>query len=185
MQFSKVHAKGDAIVYSVSSKFKQPDVAAPYVVTLTLFSRRTQNAFYDKHVLREGESSRSVWDERKGTLTNAGSDPVKASAAAAKGIFTGSNRSTFIRLKDIDIKRMAYCMAKSMVKNYAAGAWAGGAYVAHLPVPVAFDTKCVVSYDGAGTKTYNKSMIVGEILEGAASHQLAFDINHCAGARPT
>lgn len=182
MKFQKVHAKGDAIVFSVSSKFKQPGVAAPYVVTLTLYSRKTSNSFYDKHVLRIGEDARKIWAERKGTLTNAGFDPVKASAAADKGIFTGSNKSTFIQLNKIEIKRMAYCMAKAMVENYVAGAWAGGAYVAHLPIPVTFDTDCVISYDGAGSETIGKTIIVGATLEGVAGNQMAFDINHCSGA---
>lgn len=187
MQVSKVHARGDAIVYTVTSKFKQAGVAAPFNVTVTLFSRATQNTFYDKHVLREGESSRTIWDERKGSMDNASFNPAKQAAALSKGIMTGSNRSTFIRLKNIDPKEMVFRLAKGLLENYLAGNWPGGVgtYVVHLPLPAVFEqANCVVSYEPNGAKSYHRSILMGAQLVAAAGSNLTFDLNHCGGAGP-
>lgn len=70
MQVDKVEAPGSAIVYTVSSKVKQLGVAAPFVVTVTLWSQAPAKTFYDKHVLRLNESSREIWAERKSSMDN-------------------------------------------------------------------------------------------------------------------
>ncbi len=184
MQLKKVEGKGQSIIYVACSKFKQPGVAAPYNVSVTLFSHATNNTFYDKHVLREGESSRDTWDARQGSLTNAGFDAAKMVAAGNLGIFTGSNRSTFIRLKNINIKDMVYGMAKALLENHLAGAWPNvGDYNVHLPVQAVFQpADCVVSYDAAGAKSYGRSILMGGRLVAAAGTDLSFDLNHCGGS---
>jgi len=185
MQVNRQQGKGNALSYTVSSKFKQPGVAAPYNVTLMLCSRVTRNTFWDKHVLRKDESSRQIWDERKSSLDNAGFDGAKYAAAGAKGIYTGSNRSTFIRLKNIDENDMAYGLAKALLENYLAGNWPHGVntYVQHLPIQAEFQpAHCVVSYDATGAKTYHRSIVMGAQLVAAAGNNLTFDLNHCGGA---
>lgn len=187
MKVEKVASRGSAIVYTVVSKFKQPGVAAPFNVTVTLYSPATQNTFYDKHVLREGESSRDIWDERKGSMDNAGFDPKKLVAAAAKGIMTGSNRSTFIRLKNVDLKEMVFRLAKALLENYVAGHWPNGVgtYVLHLPIAAVFEqADCVVSYQPNGAKSYHRSILMGAHLIAVAGSDITFDLNHCGGHGP-
>ena len=132
MKVVNVHGKGNAMIFAVTSKFKQPGATTPWTVIVTLGSH--SNGFYDKHVLREGESSSEVWNERKSLMPNAGFNAQQASSAVAKGIFTGASRSTFIRLKTIDVKSMVYGLAKALLENYVAGEWLNvGSYVSVTP----------------------------------------------------
>jgi hypothetical protein len=187
MNVTSSQFNNNVVSYTVTSKFKQPGVAAPYNATVILLKRATQNTFYDKHVLRLDESSRQTWDERKHSLDNAGFDPARHSAAASKGIFTGSNWSTFIRLKNIDIKEMVYGLAKALLENYLANNWPGGvgSYVVHLPIHAEFNKpQCVVTFNPQGNKSYHRSVFMGATLVAAAGRNLTFDLNHCSGAGP-
>ncbi|MBD8871361.1 hypothetical protein [Rhodanobacter sp. DHB23] len=173
----------NTITYAVTSKFKQQGGPSRTVI-VTLFSRATQNTFYDKHVLPVGESSRQTWSDRKGSMDNAGWNYQSVVNSINKGIFTGANRSTFIRLKNIDVKVMVYRLAKALLENYLQGAWPGGAgtYALHLPVEAVFDeANSVVSYDGAGNKNYARSILMGATLVSINGNDLNFDLNHCGG----
>lgn len=168
------------MAYVVVSKFKLGP--APYHVTMTLFSRRTQNTFYDKHVLREGEKSRGIWEGRKSLLGGAHTDARKMTEASDLGIHTGASRSTFIRLKSVDFKEMLYGLAKAVVVNYQGGAWPAVGSYAHLPVEAVFrQANSVVSYDNTGAKTYRRSIKIGGTLIAAAGNNISVDLNHCAG----
>lgn len=185
MKVASVHGKGNATIFAVTSKFKQKDATAPWTVIVTLGSH--SNGFYDKHVLREGESSRDVWEERKSLMPNAGFDATQAASAVGKGIFTGSSRSTFIRLKAIGVKSMVYGLAKSLLENYLAGEWpVAGSYNAHLAKDAVFDQDgCVVSYDGQGSKSYARSIRLGGKLVAVSGRELTFDLDHCGGSGAT
>lgn len=183
MQVTRLQGKGNCEMYTVVSKFKQPGVGAPFTLTVTLGS--WTNGFYDKHVLRKDESSRDTFRERKALMGAAGADWTKAGTAVDKGIFTGANRSTFIRLKNIDLHAMVYGLAKALVENYRANAWPGGVgtYNAHLPTEAVFEApQCVASYDPAGAKSYARSIKIGGKLVAANGNTVSFDLDHCGGA---
>ena len=185
MQWSNVHGKGDEMTFVVDSKFKLG--GGPCRVTMTLFSRRTQNTFYDKHVLRQGESSDDVWADRKSLLGGGHTDADRMVHAADLGIYTGATRSTFIRLERVAFKEMLYGLAKALMENYQQNAWAGvGSYTLHLPVEAVFRApQSVVSYDPAGSKTYCRSIRIGGTLIAAAGNDITVDLNHCGGSGAT
>lgn len=185
MQFTEINGRGGEMTYVVDSKFKLG--GGQYQVTMTLFSRRTQNTFYDKHVLREGESSRETWSDRRALLGGGHTDGAKMIHATDLGIHTGSTRSTFIRLKSLEFKEMIYGLAKALVENYQANAWTGvGNYQLHLPVePVFRAPQSVVSFDAGGNKTYHRSIKIGGKLIAAAGNNITVDLNHCGGPGAT
>lgn len=181
MKYTEVQGKGNEMTFVIDSSFKLG--GGPCKVTMTLFSHRTQNFFYDKHVLREGESSRATWSERKSLLGGGHADAAKMAHASDLGIYTGATRSTFIRLKSIDFKEMLYGLAKALMENYQQNAWAGaGSYTAHLPVEAVFRApQSVVSFDPTGAKTYRQSVKIGGQLIAAAGNDITVDLNHCGG----
>ena len=163
-----------ATKYVALSKFKV--APQPWELTLILAQAYSQNTFYEKHVLREGESAAGVAAQRK----KLGSNGNYFGVAGAN-----TNHSTFILLDRIEIRRMILGLGRCVLENHLAGALpAIGTYIDNLGTEAIFDeTDCVVTVHNGGATDKCRSIRIGGIPRGlnAAARQLVFEISHSDG----
>ncbi|MEY4749739.1 MAG: hypothetical protein RIQ60_1953 [Pseudomonadota bacterium] len=163
--------------YVATSKFK---TANQWEITLIVYRAYTKNTFYEKHVLRKGESPQDVAAQRK----------KQGSQGNYFGVMgANTNHSTFVLLDRVEHKALVYALCKCILDNHLAGHLpAIGTYIDELPLQAVFDpAESVVTIHNGGAPTKCRSLKIGgtPIAVDGVNHQITYEISHSEGEGAT
>jgi hypothetical protein len=167
---------GRGISWTVASSFDGND--GEQKVTLNLSDPATGNTFYEKHILRYGQSNQELLDVRRSANKKGNINDLDLyMLGLGMGVEPkGAPASTVIDISKINFNRMLYCIANAMYKNRMTMT------ANNSEVDIEFEQRCIRTASPQGREGWSDTMIVGARLIGSDGRRWTFDINHCVGA---
>lgn len=171
---SRLKDRGEG-TWTVSSSFSG---STSVKVTLILLDPANGNFFYNKHVLRRGESAAFVMDLRN-PKKSGGDYDYSMYQIGGSVLSKNTNQSTTIRLDRIDLSHMIFKMAEALFKVHKSIPL--NTYTAHMTDVDFLIGDAVISVKG-GKQSFHSDVSIGGEKTADAGTEMTFNVSHCVRA---
>lgn len=169
---------GTRFSWTVASSFQQS--GGEKKITLIL-GNPPQNTFYQKHVLRYGESNFDILAVRKSGQATTYNQKLKDFGDAFDIKTTGAPASTVIDISKINFNMMLFEIATSLYHARSNGKMP--ALATQYNVEIEFSQKCISTVRKTGSEKWYSGIEVGaQVAADDGAGRMTFDVNHCGGA---